>query len=171
MIKAIGAIIIIAACSVSSFKGVKRLGNRVKSMQSIVSALEIMKSEIVTRLTPVTDVFELLEKEGEYPANLLFKNASNEMKRLGQCSFFTIWRTAVEKTKELCLTDNEKLSLMEVGMCLGRYDAKGQEAMLTRAAQRFDVYRKRAEEDRKRDFKTQAYLGVISGVFVVIVLL
>ena len=171
MIKLIGAAVILISSALSSVRAVKRLGDRVRSMQSICASLEIMKSEIGSRLTPIPEIFELLAEQADQPARALYKNASKQMDRLGELSLSAIWKNAVESTPELRLTDTEKLTLCEVGMCLGRYDPQDQQIMLDRAAGRFESYRKRAEEDRQRNFKTQAYLGVISGVFIVIVLL
>ena len=69
------------------------------------------------------------------------------------------------------LREGEKLTLCEIGMCLGRYDIRNQESMLDRVIRRFETILSRAEEEKRANARTQAYLGIISGIFVVIVLL
>lgn len=171
MTKYIGAVVIIVSCVYSTLKAVKKLRDREKSMQSLCTSMEILKDEISNHLTPIPEVFEMLAERSQYPANKLYKNALEEMKNIGSCSFFSIWKKAVAETEELLLTEPEKQVLGEIGLTLGRYDVKNQEGMINRVISRFDFYRKRAEDDRRQNTKTQAYLGIISGVFVVIVLL
>lgn len=171
MIKALGAILIISGCAVSSYRCVKKMADRVRSLSSVTCALEMMRYEITERLTPMADVFEMMAASVPKPASLLFKNADSEMKELGSCSFYTIWKRAVDKTDQLLLRENEKTALYQVGLSLGRYDFKSQETSLKRAAMKFDAFTKRAEEERRRNRTMQTYLGVISGIFLVIVLL
>lgn len=133
--------------------------------------MEILKDEISNHLTPIPEVFEMLAERSQYPANKLYKNALEEMKNIGSCSFFSIWKKAVAETEELLLTEPEKQVLGGDRTHLGQIRREKSGRYVNRVISRFDFYRKRAEDDRRQNTKTQAYLGIISGVFVVIVLL
>jgi len=171
MLKMLGAAVIILTCSVSAVRAVVRLNSRVRSLRSLCLCADVMKNEIGENLMPVPELFELLAEMGDGPAGRLFENARLGLGMLGRESLYSIWKKAVENTPGLGLTQTEKETVEEMGLCLGRYGAENQAAMLGRIAFRLETYRKRAEEERGRDIKLQAYLGVISGVFVVIVLL
>ena len=171
MIKALGAALILGSCLISGLRSASELNMRVRSMKSILSSVEIMRGEVSSRLTSVTDIFKLLSENAEMPARRLYKNALSELANADGDMLQNIWRRAVEKTNELLLTDTEKLTLFDIGACLGRYDVKSQMAMLERIASRFEEFRARAEEDRRREIRLQTCLSVISGVFVVIILL
>ena len=169
--KIIGAIVIISACSISSYRAVLNLTDRVRSLQSIEISLGVMKGEISGFMMPVPELFENLGKSAPYPANILFRNACREMESLGSCSFFEIWRNSVEKTPELKLRDTEKLVLCQVGLSLGKFEAEAQTEAIDRAISRMAAFRSEAQEERRRDGRLHGALGVMAGIFAVIVLL
>ena len=86
-------------------------------------------------------------------------------------SFAAIWRRSVETTPELLLTEQETQTLAELGFSLGRYDAKEQSNALSYTIRRMEIFLQKAEAQRDKDSKTQAFLGVAAGVFAVIILL
>ena len=109
--------------------------------------------------------------EATYPASLLFQNANEKMASLGSRPFSFIWRSAVLNTPELLLKPPEELILTELGMSLGRYDTGEQRSAIAYAARRLEEFRRRAEEDRDRNSKVRAFLGVAAGIFVAVILL
>lgn len=171
MIKIIGAILMIAGTATVGMKNVIRLRGRSKALSVVVSALEIMKNEIGDRLTPIPELFELLSREAESPVSLLFENAKNGMQELGSCSFSKIWSDAVQSTPELMLNPNEELLLCELGMSLGKYNVEEQVSAIALTQKRFEAFAQKAEEERARDSKMHAFLGLASGVFAVIILI
>lgn len=170
MTKLFGAIFILFSGVFSSFRVIQRINGRVRFLQDMCSALEMMKSEVSDRLSPLEDVMSGLVSE-QGAAGDFFRNVLDGMKHLGDCSFYSIWKSAVCDIKGIRLEEGEKQALCEIGLYLGRYGYESQGEMLNRALQRFEVYRKRAEAERASDVRMQGYLSVISCIFVVIVLL
>ena len=171
MIKLIGALFIIASCTYSSLRAVERLRRREESMRTICFALSMMKSEMVSYLTSIPEIFKMLSRDAQYPARRLFENAAAECRGIGDETLYSIWKSAVEKTDELLLNDYEKAALCQVGACLGKYEVRDQAAILDREISRFEQFRKNAETDRIKNGRLHGYLGVLAGVFIVIVLL
>ena len=171
MIRFIGAILITAGTAGWGILGVIRLRRRVRSLAALLSALDILKSEICDRLTPMPELLRQMAAETTYPASLLFKNASDKMAALGSRPFSAIWRQAVRNTPELLLKPHEELVLTELGMSLGRYDIAEQRSAIGYAARRLDECRARAEADRDKNSKVHAFLGFAAGLFVVVILL
>jgi stage III sporulation protein AB len=171
MIRLIGAVLITAGAAAWGLLGVFRLRSRVKSLNTLVSALGVMKSEICDRLTPMPELLRLLENEATYPASLLFKNAAEKIPSLGSKPFSSIWSQSVMETPELLLTTQEELVLKELGMSLGRYDTGEQKNAIQYAERRMDEYARKAETERERNSKVHAFLGVAAGLFAVVILL
>lgn len=171
MIKLIGAVLIAGGGAVWGMNGVMRLRNRVRSLSAVVSSLDIIRSEICDRMTPMPELLELMSKQSAYPANLMFKNASDHLCELGKCSFAAIWRYSILNTPEMLFTPQEALVMSELGLSLGRYDAAEQRGALVYTQKRMEQYLKKAEAERERDSKLQAFLGIAAGIFAVIMLL
>ncbi len=171
MIRVIGAVLIIASTSAIGVRGVLRLRGRVKSLESLIASLDIMESEICTRLTPMREVLEMLSSGAPLPGRRLFENAANGMERLGKTSFYSIWSESVQRTKELALRPQEREVLSELGLCLGRYDVREQAETIARIRRRLEIFLKKSEEERDRDSKIHAFFGVAAGLFAVIILL
>ena len=170
MIRTMGAVLVIAATGLVGLRGVIRLRRRVQVLEGLIVALQMMESEICSCLTPMREVLEKLSKEAPPPVRKLYSNAVEGMAELGRCSFFAIWREAVERSRELPLTREEAETLTELGLCLGRYDVREQAEAIGRVRRRLEIYLKRAEDERTRDSKTHAFFGVASGVFAVMIL-
>ena len=171
MMRLIGAILLISGTAAWGMAGVMRLRGRARSLNALTSALEIMKSEICDRLTPLPELFELLQNEATPPAGLLFRNAGDKLSELGTRSLPAIWREAVAETPELLLTPSEELVLLELGLSLGRYDVEEQRRAFSYALRRLDALTKKAENERDSNAKIHAFLGVAAGVFAIIILL
>ncbi len=171
MLKLIGAIFVIVAGSILGATEAMRLSARVRSLTSIVSSLEIMRSEICDRLTPLPELMEILAKTGPSPAKSFFANCLQELQSLGIHSFFEIWKRAAKATYQLELRPNEFLAFCEIGLPLGKYDIEEQRAGLDAAISRMTEFRRKAEEERKSYGKVYAALGVTAGIFTVIILL
>jgi stage III sporulation protein AB len=171
MIRIIGAVLITAGAAAWGFLGVVRLRTRAKSLTALASALGAVKSEICDRLTPMPELLEQMEAEATYPANLLFKNASEKLSSLGNKPFSAIWGQAVKATPELLLTPSEELVLTELGLSLGRYDITEQKSAISYAQRRMEEYSRKAEAEREKNSKVHAFLGVAAGIFAVVILL
>jgi len=171
MIRLIGAVLITAGAAAWGLLGVFRLRSRVRSLNALVSALGVMKSEICERLTPMPELLKLLGNEATPPASLLFKNAAEKIPSLGSKPFSTLWNQAVHETPELLLAPPEELALKELGLSLGRYDIGEQRSALQYAERRLGDYARKAETEREKNSKVHAFLGVAAGLFAVVILL
>jgi stage III sporulation protein AB len=171
MMRLIGAILLISGTVAWGMAGVMRLRGRVRSLSALTSALEIMKSEICDRLTPLPELFDMMQTEATPPAGLLFRNAGEKLSELGTRPLPMIWREAVAGTPELLLAPSEELVLLELGLSLGRYDIEEQRRAFSYALRRLDTLTKKAESERDANSKLHAFLGVAAGVFAIIILL
>lgn len=171
MFRLIGAILIVSATAAWGIAGVIKLQARAASLLTIAQSLEIMRSEICDRLTPVPEIFELLSRTSSYPANILYKNLSKEMGRLGEIPFADMWIKTIRNTPELMLTAQETLVLSKLGYSIGKYDLEEQKISINHVYDSIKRFAEKADMERVRDSKVRAFTGVAAGIFTVIILM
>lgn len=171
MLRALGAALIIAATGSMGLRGVLALRKRTAVLAGLIASLQIMESEICSRMAPMREVLEQLTREAPPPVRGLYRRAYGGLEALGRCSFFTVWKMAVEKSRELDLRPEEEQTLTDLGLSLGRYDVREQAEAIGRAERRLEAALAKAEEERARDSKLHAFFGIASGIFAVIILL
>jgi stage III sporulation protein AB len=171
MIRLIGGTMIIVGTGFYGLMGVAALRRHVRSLQGLYAGLETMKSEICQRLAPMADVLGELSQDKQNPARSFFARCLEGMGELGEKTFAQIWREAVTASHELGLTPDEELLMAELGSSLGKYSAKEQEAAFTYTMSRLQRFIDRAEDERDRESKLRAFLGVAAGIFAVIILI
>lgn len=171
MLSVIGAVLIIGATATVGLSSVWRMRTRVRALTGLIAAVDTMKSEICDRLTPLPELVEQLTREAASPVDRLFHRTVQEMSELGIQSFYFLWKNAVEASRELELTEPERQTLIDLGRSLGRYDTEEQRGAFTYALRRLEGYLRKAEEERTKQSRVHAVLGIVAGVFVVIVLM
>jgi len=122
-------------------------------------------------MTPIPELLEQLKAEADPPVDRFFARIQQQMETIGARSFFSIWKSAVEGAEYLALADHEKQTLINLGRTLGRYDVEEQRIALNHAIQEMDMHRRCAAEERRSQGKVHAVLGLVAGVFMVIILL
>lgn len=171
MLKLLGAILIVAGTAAFGVGTVARLRSRVRSLTAVAGSLEIMKNEICDRLTPVPELIDIMVREAPKPAGTLFCRLKEHLPEVGQRPFYEIWRQTVAECRELQLTESEAFTLAELGLSIGRYDAGEQRTAFEYAQRRMEEFAKKARCECETNSKANAFLGVASGIFAVIILL
>ncbi len=171
MIKIIGAILLIGGAAIIGIYASNELSVRARVLQSFLSALDIMRSEIGGRLTPISEILEKLSRESAEPLDVFFRECLEEKNKRRDVPFFLIWSKVLAQADYLKLKSNEKDVIKELGAVLGRYGAEEQINAISHTGRRISSLSESAENDRKRLGKLYTRLGVISGVAVVIILI
>ncbi len=171
MIRLFGAALVVLATGSMGLHGILRLRRRVNTLEGLIVSLQLMESEICSRMASTRDVLELLSREAPGPVRGLYRRAWGGLEALGRCSFYAIWRMAVERSVELDLRPEETALMTSLGLSLGRYDIREQAEAIGRTRRRLEAALKRAEEERDRDSRLHAFFGLASGLFAVIILL
>ncbi len=171
MTRLIGAALVISSAASMGFAGVMRLRGRVRSLSALLASLDMMEHEICSRLAPMGSALEKLSKDAPRPADKLYENALAGLERLGESSFCEIWSEAVEQTGALNLTGEEMGAIKELGLALGRYDAREQSESIGRVRSRMERFLREAERERDRDSRLHAFFGAASGVVAVLLLM
>ncbi len=171
MIKIIGAILLVGGAAIIGVFASSELAVRARVLEGFLSALDIMRSEIGGRLTPISELMEKLSHESPSPLSNFFSECCEEKNKKPDVPFFLIWSKALSRADYLRLKSNEKDVIKELGSVLGRYGAEEQINAISHSQRRISSLWEAAENDRGRLGKLYAKLGLISGMAVVIILI
>jgi stage III sporulation protein AB len=171
VIRVVGAALVIFGTSAWGLLGVLRLRRRETSIGALARSIGLLRAEICTLTTPLSEAAARLARECEPPAAKFYENLLEDLPRLGDATFPELWRGAAERTPELLLNPDEASALRELAKSLGKYNIEEQRAALLYAERQFEAFYARAASIRERDTKLRAMLGVASGVFAVLLLL
>ena len=153
--KIIGALMVTAATTSLGLMSARQLKRRVRSLRSLVGALDIMRSEICTRLTPMPELLELLAAQSGEPANIFFANCLIKQRSMRGRPFVELWLSALKSTQELELNENELEPLTELGSALGR-STQTDRASYTRRRKRLEAFLQKAREGTGEQDKDNA---------------
>ncbi len=170
MVKALGALLVVCCCTLLGLVTAGRSSQRLRSLGSLLAALDQMKAELEALLPPLPDLLGSLRLRSEQPAAEFFSQVIwlTEKKRL---PFRDAWEQAAQETEALCLRPEETKALSSLGAVLGRYDAETQCAAVERTRQRLALFRELEEKDRARKNRLSTALGAGAGITLAILLL
>ena len=171
MVRIAGALILICGTASWGLMGAARLGRKASDLRILLSALQIMRTEICSRLTPMQEVLKMVSAQTRSGVRTFFDNVTANFSAVGARPFSDVWQKAVDATPELNLDKAETLILKQLGMSLGKYDAQQQKQALDYAISRFETFSSRAEQDKQTKSRLNAFMGVAAGIFAVVILL
>ena len=167
MLKLVGMICIIGACSAVGLQAGKRLSMRIDALNEWIAALEILRAEITLKHTPLGEIVPLLQNR----KGLLSPVFSLMAEKLPKQFFSVVWRQAVQLSCDLGLTEEDAAHLRSLGTTLGRYDAQEQDAAITYCKKRLEHALCMAISDREKKGRAYRGMGVALGVIFVLVII
>lgn len=169
MIKMLGVCIILLGATVMGVCASSSLTNRARTLNSFMNALDIMRSEINERLTPLYELMIILGDISSYAVASFFKACAEEMKKKPDIPFAIIWRKNLKHADYLQLKAGETEAISALGEVLGRYSAKEQSEAIEHTLRNVETMAQNAENTRQKLGGLYTKLGVICGIAVVIV--
>lgn len=166
--KAAGALLVILSCSVFGLSMAHSLRKRAEFLHSLVGLLTVMRNELCTSLLPVREVLDMLSRHGNGSAREFFSSC---LKQLEDRDFKTAWTAAALGSRVWGMDDEECRMLAELGGVIGRYEAEKQRELIDRAVEYFDMRAKLADEEKRRQYKLRAALGIGSGLMLAILMI
>ncbi len=164
----LGAVIIVAACSMIGIKKAYSLGNTEKCYAALISMLEIAKGEICTRRAPMDEVFTVLEEGAAKQVRPFVSAAAAQLTALGEHSFAEIWCGCADKYLQQ-LSPASLAAVKSLGGSLGRYDAEMQCAAIERCmavlSQEQQIFSSNLSVNKRM------YIGIGSGTGLIIAIM
>lgn len=171
--KWIGALLFISMTTWFGFYYSKQLHDRPKHIRYLKSTLQILEAEMTYSKQPLQEVFRILSIQSPAPIKTLFfdlhkrldNNPNNE-------DFYKIWTEVIEKSRvKTALGISEQDILIQFGKTLGQHDLKQQQKHITLTQTHLQRELEIAQEQAKTYGKMARSLGILSGVFIVLLLI
>jgi stage III sporulation protein AB len=170
IIKLIGSIIIIITTTALGMVYAKSKVDRVRQINSFISAFNMLEIEIKFALSLLPDAFIKIAKSYDKKIGEIFGYTANKILeyKINACE---AWCEAInKKLPDLCLTNDDKDILMTLGSSLGEIDGESQIKNIRLIVERLKNQMTKAEEDKQKSEKLFKNLGILSGLTLVIIL-
>ena len=166
MQKIIGSIIVVAVCTVMGFEKSRELQLHLKELEELKKMFTILKGELQYTRAPFSEMFLKISKkiEGIYKEWLIHLSEDLEKRKMGTLQ--EAWKTTILKyLNESRLTVEEKEELRQIGNSLGYPET------IELYLEQLEVSIQSTREELKTKKKLYQSMGIMCGIFLVIVLL
>lgn len=167
---AIGSIGIITVCGLFGLWLAERSRGRPRELREFLTLLSLLDTEIVWGATPLPEAFASLSARATRPWQGFFADLKQCLQRgqpAGQA-----WRDTVDgQRKNFCLKAEDWPVIADIGKGLGRSDRHEQHKQLELGQRQLDLLREQAAQWAEKQAKMWSYLGFLTGIAVVILLL
>lgn len=167
ILKLIGIMLLICATGYTGMSMSTSLKERIKRLELIRKMLDEIATLIRYRALTVTEIINELVSNSSYGELIFLHKAKLEI--APEIPFHCAWENAVKKDGKLL--NEEKSQLISLGNFLGSSDIEGQISALTIYKDKFNMLIEKASENYASKGKLYRSLGVLSGVFVSILLI
>ncbi|MHA6251000.1 stage III sporulation protein SpoIIIAB [Oceanobacillus sp. CAU 1775] len=169
--KWIGALILITATTCIGLYLSNRLEKRPKHIRDFENALQILEAEITYSQASLQDAFHTLATQLPEPLKQFFSHLHQDMLS-GKTDFVTLWDRAVENlANQASYKKNEVEIIKQFGNSLGQHDYTQQQKQIRLTLTHLDRELEVAREEQHKYSKLSKTLGVLSGVFIVLLLI
>lgn len=165
-----GSVGIITVCGLFGLWLAERSRGRPRELREFLTLLSLLDTEIVWGATPLPEAFESLSNRASRPWQDFFthlKQCLRQGQPAGQA-----WRDTVAGQREkFCLKPEDWQVIADIGKGLGRSDRHEQHKQLELGQRQLALLREQAAQWSDKQAKMWSYLGFLTGIAVVILLL
>lgn len=172
MLKAIGAVLVIASCSAIGLQKSGDLKMRMKQLVMLKRMLLMLKGEIRYAKTPLPEAFDNIGKRiGNCFGGFLTGLAEKLTEQSGQ-PFRELWKQAIDdKLTETNLAKEDKEQLKKMGEDLGYLDSDMQINTIDLQVEQLELQLQRLEKGISGKTRVYNCLGIFCGILIAILLL
>lgn len=165
MQKLIGSILIIFACSAIGFEKSYEMQLHLKELETLKNVFVLLKKEIQYTRVPLAELFLKISKKMEGGCSCWLEELSQKLYGCEQGTFQDVWGDSLKKFfRESKLTKTEKEELHQLGKSIGYIE--GVDLYLDQ----LEISIQRTREELKNKKKMYQSIGILGGIFLVIVL-
>ena len=166
MLKGLGSLLILVACTGIGFGKSRELQRHLEQLEEIKRLFYLLRSELQYTRAPFAEVFEKISKKTKTAYAAWLKSLSNRLKEKESGSFWNIWTTSItESLSNSGLKPNELEDLQGLGKNLEYTES------LDLYLEQLEYHIKHTREDYRSKRKLCQSMGIMGGIFLVILLL
>ncbi|GAB3791418.1 stage III sporulation protein SpoIIIAB [Virgibacillus kimchii] len=167
----IGALLFVGTTTWVGFEWSHRLTTRPKHIRQLKNALQILEAEIVYSHLPLQDAFYNISNQIPEPVQTFFTSLHTTM-NTEKNSLYEIWEAQVRHLMVISsLGNNEAEILRQFGRTLGQHDVEQQQKHIQLAVHHLDRELENARDNQFKYSKMAKSLGILCGLFIVLLLI
>lgn len=171
-LKIVGCILIISSCAGTGFLLASELQRRLEDLKAAKSMAILLRGDIRYAQTALPEALENAARRHEGRLAPFLKRVSGELKQYSGTSLKEIWRKAVkEELSHTALSKKDKECLVQLGDHLGYLDKDMQMNTIDWYITQVDEIMKDITAESKQKMRLYQSLGVLFGLFVIILIL
>ena len=166
MQKIIGSIIVISVCTAFGFEKSRELQLHLKELEELKRLFMIIHSELKVTKATLSEIFLKVSKKTETLYKEWLKNLAKQLEVCDAGTFVELWKSSIQiYLGETTLRKDEIYELEQVGLGIQYIDT------LELYLNQLDFTIQNTREELKSKRKLYQSMGIMSGIFLVIVLL
>ena len=163
----LAALMLVAASGAFGYSLVLAEKRRERLVNGMITRLEILRSEISARLSPLPDCFRLLSETGPEACRSFYSSLLDTMDALGEMEFARLWDACLSVQE---LPAEAASALSELGKSLGRYSAQEQRSAIERCIERLKFCSAERHEKSQQTARLRLGLPLCAGVLLAVIL-
>ena len=172
MQRVIGAALILAATGGAGYVYCRELKQYLDRMLYLRYIMSLIRGEIAYTHAPLPEVFAGVAARVKEPYRTWLKSTASEMKTRQESGFARMWNRSVDKyLKPLGLKQEHSILLKEPGTFLGSLEKDTLDHTLQMYLNRMDLETEKIREGLAAKTRIGGCLGVMSGIFLIVILL
>lgn len=172
MIRFMASAAILAGCGYCGMLFASALKKRCEQLETFGRMLDLLEFDIVFLNIPLVEAMEKLSQSSKGVFRAFFEFIAREMKAMRCGDMRGLWQRAFERFDgELFLKDEDIRILTEFSQNLGSGDKTSEKNNIRAAAMRLKTAEEDARELARVNMKAYRGLGLLSGAFLVILLI
>ena len=172
MLKLIGSLLVIGSTSLIGIYYSRVFFERLQQIRDFQYAFTMLESEIVYSSMPLSEALECVSLKSKSPIKEFFYAFSNKLlKKETEGIVEGFKETLSEFQKEIKLSKEEIDTVISFLKSLESSDMEGQKINFNITMKKFEGFEKKAEVEVVKNEKLYKYLGVCSGILIVIILI
>ena len=172
MEKLIGAILILTATCGGGYVYCSELNNYISKLRYLRYAVSLIRGEINYSHAPLPEVLSEVACRVRQPYRKWLKETSHELKDRSESSFSRIWNKCIDRhLSQLRLKEIHSVLLKEAGTFLGSLEKDTLDHTLQMYLNRMDLEIEKQREGLASKIRIGRWLGIMSGLFLIVLLL
>lgn len=171
MLRFIGGVLIITATTGAGILYGMELQNYLEKLLYVRHIIYMLKGELEYSCVPLSEVFGRVSVRVKEPYKHWLSAMEKQVENREEDAFLKIWMRSVDKyLKELHLKSEHSIQLKELGTCLGQMDGASESRNLQLYLGRLELEIEKVREGMAAKKRIGNCLGVMSGIFLVVLL-
>lgn len=143
---------------------------RPQEIRDLINALALLDTEIYWGVVPLPEAFRVLKERTELPWKHFFTRLEEEIKAGTNAS--AAWGKCIrEQRPRSCLLNDDWKVILAIGQGLGRSDRNEQHKQLELGQRHLQAIDEKARQQADGKAKMWSYLGFLSGMVIVIMIM